>query len=98
LFVERGLDWVCYGEFSGFRLLPGYQGPRPLADDFVPYDGRLDKLDAPRNPQLSHAFRRGMLLHGVDLPGLSGMTTMAHSPADVEATVSAVAGTLDNLA
>jgi glutamate-1-semialdehyde 2,1-aminomutase len=97
LFAQRGVDWICYGEFSGFRLLPGYQGPRPTADDFVPYGGALEKLDTPRNPRLVHAFRRGMLLHGVDLPGLSGMTTAAHSDADVQQTVAAVAATLDLL-
>jgi hypothetical protein len=31
-----------------------------------------------------------MLLNGVDLPGLSGMTTAAHSAADVEQAVAAV--------
>jgi glutamate-1-semialdehyde 2,1-aminomutase len=97
LFAERGVDWVCYGEFSGFRMLPGYQGVRPATDDFVPYGGSLDKLDAPRNPRLVHAFRRGMLLNGVDLPGLGGMTTAAHTEADVEQTVTAVAATVDEL-
>ncbi len=97
LFAARGIDWVCYGEFSGFRLLPGYEGPRPAGDDFVPYGGALEKLDAPRNPRLAQAFRRGMLLHGVDLFGLSGMTTAAHTETDVEHTVAAVAATLDYL-
>ena len=35
-----------------------------------------------------------MLLHGVDLPGLSGMTTAAHTTQDIDVTVSAVAATL----
>jgi hypothetical protein len=38
-----------------------------------------------------------MLLHGVDLPGLSGMTTAAHKEADIEQTVQAVAATLELL-
>jgi glutamate-1-semialdehyde 2,1-aminomutase len=98
LFARRGADWVAYGEFSGFRMLLGYQGPRPgKADDFIPYGGALDRLDGPKDRRLVQAFRRGMLLHGVDLPGLSGMTTAAHTPADVEQTVAAVAGTLDLL-
>jgi glutamate-1-semialdehyde 2,1-aminomutase len=63
----------------------------------VPYNSALDKLDAPRNPRLVHAFRRGMLLNGVDLPGLGGMTTAAHTEADVERTVTAVGATLDAL-
>jgi glutamate-1-semialdehyde 2,1-aminomutase len=97
LFAERGASWVAYGEFSGFRLLPGYQGPRPASEDFIPYGGALDKLDGTSNPRLAHVFRQGMLLHGVDLPGLSGMTTAAHTEADVEQTLAAVAGTLDLL-
>ena len=94
LFTERGWDWVAYGEFSMVRLLPGYSGPHPQGDDFIPYGGSFDRLDGPREVRLIHAFRRGMLLHGVDLPGLGGMTTAAHTAEDVERTVVAVAGTL----
>jgi glutamate-1-semialdehyde 2,1-aminomutase len=97
LFVERNADWVAYGDFSGFKLLPHYEGPRPEADDFVPYEGSLERLDTPRDPKLVPAFRRAMLLHGVDLVGLSGMTTAAHTEADVERTVVAVGKTLDLL-
>jgi glutamate-1-semialdehyde 2,1-aminomutase len=92
LFAERGWDWVAYGEFSGFRLLDRYDGPRPDGDDFIPYGGSLEKLDGPKEARLTHAFRKGMLLHGVDVWGLSGMTTAAHTEADVEQTVAAVAG------
>jgi hypothetical protein len=35
-----------------------------------------------------------MLLNGVDLPGLGGMTTAAHGEADVEKTVGAVGATV----
>jgi glutamate-1-semialdehyde 2,1-aminomutase len=97
LFAERGDDWVAYGEFSGFKLVPGYRGPRPADDGFVPYDGRFEPLEEPKDPALIHAFRRGMLLNGVDCFGLGGMTTAAHTPADVEQTVTAVARTLDRL-
>jgi glutamate-1-semialdehyde 2,1-aminomutase len=97
LFAERNAPWIAYGEFSGFRLLPDYHGPRPDRDDIIPYGGALDKLDGPRPAALTHAFRLGMLLHGVDLFGLSGMTTAAHTEVDVQRTVNAVAGTLDLL-
>jgi glutamate-1-semialdehyde 2,1-aminomutase len=97
LFAERGADWIAYGEFSGFKLLPGYQGPRPTGDDFIPYGGDPDKLEGARAGRLTHAFRCGMLLHGVDLPGLGGMTTAAHTDVDIEDTVNAVAGTLELL-
>ncbi|HEX5271573.1 MAG TPA: aspartate aminotransferase family protein, partial [Gemmataceae bacterium] len=97
LFAERGWDWVAYGEFSGVRLLPRYDGPRPDSDDFIPHGGAFEKLDPPPEPKLVHAFRRGMLLHGVDLPGLGGMTTAAHTEDDVERTVAAVAATVEAL-
>jgi glutamate-1-semialdehyde 2,1-aminomutase len=97
-FAERDADWVAYGEFSMFRLSPRYRGPRPTGDDFIPYNGDPAKLDLPRDVRLTHAFRQGMLLHGVDLFGLGGMTTAAHTEEDVERTVAAVAGTLDLLA
>jgi glutamate-1-semialdehyde 2,1-aminomutase len=97
LFAERGLSWVAYGEFSGFCLLPDYQGPPPQDDAFIPYGGDLQRLDAPVDRRLRQAFRQGMLLHGVDLPGLGGMTTAAHTEADVEETVAAVAGALELL-
>jgi glutamate-1-semialdehyde 2,1-aminomutase len=94
LFAERGWDWVAYGEFSGFKLLPGCQGPRPTDDSFIPYGGDHEKLEAPKDRKLVHAFRCAMLLNGVDLPGLAGMTTAAHTEVDVEKTVQAVAGAL----
>jgi glutamate-1-semialdehyde 2,1-aminomutase len=97
LFEKQGADWVAYGDFSGFKVLPGYKGPRPEGDDFVPYQGALDRLEAPKDRRLIHAFRRGMLLHGVDLPGLGGMTTAAHNEDDIERTVTAVAETLEML-
>jgi glutamate-1-semialdehyde 2,1-aminomutase len=96
-FAERNSDWVAYGAFSGFKLLPGYRGPRPTGDDFIPYNGSLDQLEGLKDRRLLHAFRPGMLLHGVDLPGLGGMTTAAHTEADVDRTVAAVGATLDLL-
>jgi glutamate-1-semialdehyde 2,1-aminomutase len=96
LFEERGIRWAAYGDFSAVRLLPDYDGP-PLRDEAVPYDGDLHRLSVAPNARLRSAFRQGMLLHGVDLPGLSGMTTAAHSEADIEETVRAVAGTLELL-
>jgi glutamate-1-semialdehyde 2,1-aminomutase len=97
LFAERGWDWVAYGEFSYFRLLPGYSGPRPTGDDVIPYGGDFGRLDVPRDVRLVHAFRRGMLLHGVDVAALGGLTTAAHTEEDVEWTVAAVAATVEAL-
>ena len=38
---------------------------------------------------------RAMLLSGVDMPGLWGLTTAAHTEADIERTVAAVTASLD---
>lgn len=97
LFERCGWDWIAYGEFSGFKLLPNYTGPRPLRDGFIPYGGDLNLLDGPKQTALVHAFRRGMLLAGVDLPGLGGMTTAAHTERDILRTVEAVAETIPRL-
>jgi glutamate-1-semialdehyde 2,1-aminomutase len=97
LFADRGDDWIAYGEFSMFRLLPNYDGPRPDGDDFIPYGGDLNKLDGPADVALRNAFRTAMLLRGVDFFGLAGMTTAAHTEEDVERTVAAVGGALDLL-
>lgn len=94
MFETEGLDWVAYGEFSGWKLIPNYQGPRSSGDDFIPYAGDINKLDGAKDPRLVHAFRRGMLLHGVDLPGLGGMTTSAHNETDIDDTVAAVAASV----
>lgn len=99
MFQERGSNWVAYGDFSAWYIVPNYDGPKPKAGDdaFVPYGGALDKLGAPKDAKLQHAFRQGMLLHGVDLPRLGGMTMMSHTEADIDQTVDAVAGTMDLL-
>jgi glutamate-1-semialdehyde 2,1-aminomutase len=97
LFSARGLPWVAYGDFSAFKLLPGFDGAPPKGDDFIPYGGDPARFEGGPGARLAHAFRCGMLLHGVDLPGLGGMTTAAHSEADVEQTVDAVAATIELL-
>ena len=80
-----------------FHLLPRYRGPRSDGDNFIPYKGDLNKLDGPRDVSLVHAVRQAMLLHGVDLFGLGGMTTAAHTEEDVDRTVAAMNATLDVL-
>ncbi len=97
LFARRGDHWAAYGEFSGWKLISNYEGPRPAGEDWVPYGGDYQKIDGPRDRRLVQAFRQGMLLHGVDVWGTSGMMTAAHTEADVEKTVAAVAATLDLL-
>ena len=95
MFVEKGVPWVAYGAFSGFKLVPDYHGSAASDDDFVPYEGKLERLEVSRRAQQVHAFRRAMLLHGIDLPGLGGMTTAAHAEKDIDQTVAAVAAAVE---
>lgn len=103
LFAERDWPWLAYIDFSMFRLLPDYRGPRPPEakgddDGPVPYGGDLNKLDGPpANPKLRHAFRQAMLLNGVDIPGLGGWLTAAHTREDIDRTVRAVAASIELL-
>lgn len=111
LFAERNVNWIAYGEFSGFKLLAGYDGPRPnisdvskvMSDEWQEQASPIthhSSLSTHHSlaPGFVHAFRCAMLLNGVDLPGMAGMTTAAHTEADVDRTVAAVAATLDLLA
>jgi glutamate-1-semialdehyde 2,1-aminomutase len=97
LFAERFTDWIAYGDFSFVHLLPGYEGPHPDADDYLPNGGGLDHLDGPKDPQLVQAFRQGLLLHGVDWPGLGAFVMAAHTEADLDQTVEAIAQTIEAL-
>jgi glutamate-1-semialdehyde 2,1-aminomutase len=97
LFAKREVPWVAYGEFSRVNILPGYSGPRPANDDFIPYQNDYRRLGGGTPARLVHAFRCAMLLHGVDMMGLRAITTAAHSGEDVERTVAAVSAALDLL-
>lgn len=103
MFHRENLPWIAYGDFSMFRLLPRYHGPRPEmatgdADGFIPYEGDLEKLDGPSDPQFKFAFRQAMLLNGVDLPGLGGWLTACHTDTEIEITVQAVKNAIHLLA
>jgi glutamate-1-semialdehyde 2,1-aminomutase len=102
LFADRDWPWVAYGDFSMFRVMPGYAGPRPGPagdnDAPVPFGGDLNRLDGPKNPKPHVAFRQGMLVNGVDCPGMGFWVTAAHTDADVAQTVRAVERTVEAMA
>lgn len=97
LFQEKRANWIAYGEFSMIHILPEYDGPPSAADDFIPCNGDHLKLDGARSPKLKHAFRAALLLNGVDWFGWGGMTSSAHTAADLDATVAAFSATIDLL-
>jgi glutamate-1-semialdehyde 2,1-aminomutase len=95
LFADRDWPWVAYGDYSLVHLLPGYRGPRPAGDDFLPQPGNVEQLDGPGDPKFRSAFRQAMLLNGVDLPGTGMFVTAEHTETDVEKTVAAVAAAVE---
>ena len=97
LFEQKSVDWIAYGDFSIVKILPEYDGPRPATDDFIPYGNDFQKLDRKFDQQLSHAFRCALLLGGVDWMGWGGMTSSAHTEADVGRTVEGFSQAIDLL-
>lgn len=94
MFVEKGVNWVSYGDFSAVKIHPEYDGPRPDSDDFIPFNNDYRMLDRKFSPALSHAFRCALLLGDVDWMGWAGSTSAAHTDADVERTVAAFASAI----
>ncbi len=99
LFASEGLRWAAYGDFSDFRILTNYTGPRPASGDdrFLPYGGDFERLDAKPDPKLNQMFRLAMFLYGIDLPGLRGMANAAHTDEDLDQTIEAVRGAIGML-
>jgi glutamate-1-semialdehyde 2,1-aminomutase len=97
LFREKEVNWVAYGDFSAIKIHPDYDGPRPTADDFIPFDGDYLKLDRKFDSGLSHAIRCALLLGDVDWMGWAGSTSSEHTDTDVEKTVAAFDAAIDML-
>lgn len=97
VFADKGVPWIAYGDFSAIKIHPEYHGPRPTRDDFIPYDNDFRKIDRKFDAKLSHAFRCGLLLGGVDWMGWGGSTSAAHTDEDVSRTVDAFARCIELL-
>lgn len=88
--AEHGVNWCVYGEFSRLNLLTDYDGSPASSDDFIPYDGDIKKLET-TNPTLAKATRQALLLNGIDMQALRGMTCAAHTDEDIDRTLEAFA-------
>jgi glutamate-1-semialdehyde 2,1-aminomutase len=97
LFAEKDVNWVAHGDFSTIRILPGYDGPRPTSDDFVPYGNDYRRLDIEPPRAFTHAFRTALLVGGVDWFGWGGLTSAAHSDEDIDQTIAAFEQAIDLL-
>ncbi len=89
------LDWVIYGEFSAVKLLIGHGEKDMRATDFDPYTCDYRKLKGGNDEELLTHLRCGLLLNGIDLATNGGMTTSAHTEADIKKTVHAFEQTIE---
>ncbi len=92
---RRGIRWCAYGAFSEFQIYTADATPEAIHAGKVPW--QLLKQGA--SAELQHKIRLGFLLNGVDITGWpGGVTSAAHTPADVQKTLEAFDATLDLLA
>jgi glutamate-1-semialdehyde 2,1-aminomutase len=86
--------WCAYGAFSEFQIYTADATPEAIHAGKVPW--QLLKQGA--SAELQHKIRLGFLLNGVDITGWpGGVTSAAHTPADVQKTLDAFDATLDLL-
>ncbi len=87
---KHGLNWLVYGEFSGFHILPLSEDQSFSLDDIaagkVPYTVFKGSVPA----SLIHQIRCGLIAEGVDIvswPG--GVISAVHTETDLEKTAEA---------
>jgi len=93
LFARKRLDWLAYGRFSGFHLMPGLN---PLTAD----TGTITRAEVKR-PAVSmiSAMRMGLILEGVDIGGRGSVFFSAqHDRGHVDQLISTFDRVLDRLA
>lgn len=90
---RHGLPMAVYGDVSCFHVCLDHGGATARARRFDPLAVEPARLKGARQ-EVVHAFRVGMLLHGVDPMRASGFVASAHTPADVGRTIEAFDKTL----
>jgi glutamate-1-semialdehyde 2,1-aminomutase len=90
MLAAEGLPWAVYGTSSGFHLFTNpakREGVHPL--HFDPRRHSMEELKG-GNPRLVERLRLALLVCGVDTnPRLGGLTSAAHSAADIDETIAA---------
>ena len=92
---EEGVNWVVYGEFSGFHIL-AHQENRDITLSDI-YSGKVDYSILKGSPSsITFEIRIGFLLAGVDIvPWPGGLVSAVHSESDVEKTALALKGVIE---
>jgi len=91
---RRGIPGVCYGQFSdvNINLFPDIAERGEELAELAQFP--LDRLRKGAPGPIPDDFRLAMLVNGVDLPQLRGMTSSAHTPEDLGRIVEALDATL----
>ena len=92
---DEDVNWLVYGEFSGFHILPLDEDQNITLDDI--YSGKVgpEVLKGGTSLARIHEARCGLLAEGVDIiPWPGGVVSGVHTEADVERTAEAYRGLL----
>jgi len=92
LFAERSVPGSAWTVSSIWHLNLGTDGVRPGGPD---WEGPDDPPGVA--PHLVAPLKWALFNHGVDLMGTGGMTSSAHSDADIDATVAGFAAAIEDL-
>lgn len=88
--------WAIYGDGSIFHIIAG--SSQQFAPGELPEGLPVAELKRGGDPHVLGLLRLGLLNRGIDLMrGRSGFLSLAHTPADIEATVAAFAATIDDI-
>ena len=95
--ARRDLNWAVYGTFSAFHLFMNPHGRNIDPVNFDPHAVTWTELKTKPAEEVN-ALRLALLLEGVDISGWpGGLTSAAHSQADVDATAEAFDHALERL-
>ena len=97
IFRTRGIPGTCYGQYSDFNinLFPDVPQAGAGLEEIVRFDHEKLRPGAPT--PIPDRFRMAMMLNGVDLPKMRGLTSSAHTDEDIERTVSAIENALEEV-
>ena len=87
--AAEGVNWACYGQFSGFYLFLNPQGIKVDPHAFNPMTAGHQALSV-KSP-IAEKLRLAMMVNGVDVNGRSGGSlSIAHTESDLQRTADAL--------
>jgi glutamate-1-semialdehyde 2,1-aminomutase len=92
----QNVDWAVYGDFSGVKFLPTCGGQEEALESILAGTYDYKKLKG-SDSEMKKGFRTAMQLEGVDVMGMSALTSSVHTREDLDHVVKAFDATLDRL-